>query len=133
MWPLCGRPPVSETRTIRSLGVEHPGRIFFFRYEEGPPRDGQFRVETLFTGFSAGTELTFVKGSNPYLHTRWDDQYGVFVPGEASLHYPMPFLGYMEVGRVVQSRTPAVREGDVVAMAYGHKTGHTAEAAQEFF
>src|SRR5829696_7219188 len=119
--------------TIRSLGVERPGRMFFFEYEEGPPQQGQFRLKTLFTGFSAGTELTFVKGSNPYLSARWDDRYGVFVPGEASARYPVPFIGYMEVGRVLESRTPAVREGDLVAMAYGHKTGHTADAAQEFF
>jgi NADPH:quinone reductase-like Zn-dependent oxidoreductase len=124
---------VADMRTIRSLGVERPGRMFFFEYEEGPPQQGQFRLKTLFTGFSAGTELTFVKGSNPYLSVRWDDRYGVFVPGEASARYPVPFLGYMEVGRVLESRTPAVREGDLVAMAYGHKTGHTADAAQEFF
>ena len=77
------RLPVSDIRTIRSLGVQGPGRMFFYSYEEGPPSDGQFRVETLFTGFSAGTELTFVKGSNPYLNARWDEHYGLFLPGEA--------------------------------------------------
>ena len=124
---------MSEMRTVRSLGVERPGQLFFFSYEESPPEQGQFRVSTLFTGFSAGTELTFVKGSNPYLSARWDDRYSVFVPGAASARYPIPFLGYMEVGQIVETRTPAVREGDIVAMAYGHKTGHTADAAQEFF
>jgi threonine dehydrogenase-like Zn-dependent dehydrogenase len=124
---------MSDTCTIRSLGVERPGEMYFFSYQEQSLRDGQFRVQTLFTGFSAGTELTFVKGSNPYLNTRWDEQCGVFVPGEASISYPMPFLGYMEVGCVTESRTPSVRAGEVVAMAYGHKTGHTAETAQEFF
>jgi Zinc-binding dehydrogenase len=124
---------VSEKRTIRSLGVERPGHLFFFSYEESLPKQGQFRVDALFTGFSAGTELTFVKGSNPYLSARWDDRYSVFVPGEASARYPIPFLGYMEVGQIIETRTPAVREGDIVAMAYGHKTGHTADAAQEFF
>jgi Zinc-binding dehydrogenase len=107
--------------------------MFFHSYEEGPPTDGQFRVETLFTGFSAGTELTFVKGSNPYLNARWDGRYGLFLPGEASIRYPVPFLGYMEVGRVTQSRTTAVRDYDLVAMTYGHKTGHTADASEEFF
>jgi hypothetical protein len=33
----------------------------------------------------------------------------------------------MEVGRVTQSRTPSLPEGAVVAMTYGHKTGHTAD------
>jgi threonine dehydrogenase-like Zn-dependent dehydrogenase len=124
---------VPDARTIRSLGVERPGHMFVFSYEDGPLEQGQFRVDTLFSGFSAGTELTFVKGSNPYLGARWDDRYGVFMPGEASARYPVHFLGYMEVGRVSRSLTPAVREGDVVAMTYGHKTGHRADAAQEFF
>jgi Zinc-binding dehydrogenase len=127
-------PPASDIRTIRSLGVHRPGEMFFFTYEENdPPAEGQFRVDTLFTGFSAGTELTFVKGSNPYLHARWDARYGMFLPGEASTQYPIPFLGYMEVGRVAQSCTPSVRTGDLLAMTYGHKTGHTADAAEEFF
>jgi hypothetical protein len=126
-------------RTIRSLGVERPGQMYVHSYEETPPQEGQFQVETLFTGFSAGTELTFVKGSNPYLSARWDTRYGVFLPNgdpntsEPSAHYPMPFLGYMEVGRVVRSHTPAVRERAMLAMAYGHKTGHTADADQGFF
>jgi hypothetical protein len=85
---------MSDHRRIRSLGVLHPGEAYFFEYEEGPPGDGQVRLETLYTGFSAGTELTFVKGSNPYLHSRWDGERGVFVPGEASAHYPVPFMGY---------------------------------------
>src|SRR3954452_15799747 len=122
-----------DQRTIRSLGVERPGRMFFFSYEEHPLEEGQFRVETLFTGFSAGTELTFVKGSNPYLSAKWDDRRKVFTKGEASARYPIPFLGYMEAGRVVDTRTSAGREGDIVGMAYGHKSGHTADAPREFF
>ncbi|MFL5258109.1 MAG: zinc-binding alcohol dehydrogenase [Hyphomicrobiales bacterium] len=122
-----------DQRTIRSLGVERPGRMFFFSYEEHPLEEGQFRVETLFTGFSAGTELTFVKGSNPYLSAKWDDRCKIFTKGEASARYPIPFLGYMEVGRVIGTHTSAVREGDIVGMAYGHKSGHTADAAREFF
>ncbi len=121
-----------EARTIRSLGIEGPGRPYIHAYEEGPLAEGQFRVETLYSGFSAGTELTFVKGSNPYLTSRWDGTYGVFVPGEPSASFPVPFLGYMEVGRVSQSRTPSLREGAVVAMTYGHKTGHTADPRCDF-
>jgi threonine dehydrogenase-like Zn-dependent dehydrogenase len=45
--------------------------------------------------------------------------------------FPLNFLGYMEVGRVVESRTPAVAVGEVVAMTYGHKTGHTADPFKE--
>ena len=122
-----------ETRTIRCLGVESPGQMYFWEYEEGPPNEGQFRVQTLFTGFSAGTELTFFKGNNPFFGAQYDEEYGVFTPGEASTHYPVPFQGYMEVGRVIESRAHGVAEGATVAMTYGHKSGHIAEARGELF
>lgn len=115
-----------ETRTIRSLGVEEPGKPYFFSYEEGPPTPGHVRLETLYSGFSAGTELTFVKGTNPYLHARWDEQRGVFVPGEASARYPVPFLGYMEVARVVEEGA-GFGAGAILASTYAHKSGHTAD------
>ena len=118
---------MSEHRRIRSLGVERPGQAYLFDYDEGPPGDGQVRLETLYTGFSAGTELTFFKGTNPYLHSRWDGERGVFVPNEAGMHFPVPFLGYMEVARVTESRSPAFEPGQVVATTYAHKSGHTAD------
>ncbi len=126
-------PTLVGTRTIRSLGVERPGRAFFFEYEEGPAPEGQFRVETLYTGLSAGTELTFFKGTNPYLHSKWDGEMGVFQEGEPEVTLPLNFIGYMEVGRVIESHTPAVAEGQIVGMAYGHKTGHTADPTRELF
>lgn len=124
---------MSEMRTIRSIGVQQQGVIDFFSYEEAPPPPGHFRIETLYTGLSAGTELTFYKGTNPYLHSRWDDFLQVFCEDQASMHLPLPFMGYMEVGRVTESLTPAIAEGQIVSMTYGHKTGHTANAMQDFY
>lgn len=118
-------------RQIRSLGILGEGQAYTFPYGEGDPADGHIRLETLYTGFSAGTELTFLKHTNPYFHSRWNGEQGVFVPGEASLNYPVPFLGYMEVARVVESRSPAFRRGQVVATTFGHKTGHTADPARD--
>lgn len=118
---------MSEGRRIRSLGVERPGEAYFFEYEEGPPGDGQVRLETLYSGFSAGTELTFLKNTNPYFRSRWDGSRGLFFANEPSLHYPVPFLGYMEVARVLEARTGGFPEGGVVATTYAHKTGHTAD------
>jgi threonine dehydrogenase-like Zn-dependent dehydrogenase len=115
---------LSERRTVRTLGVAAPGRPEFFSYEEEPPEEGQFRVDTLYTGLSAGTELTFLKGTNPYLHSSWDPERGVFCEGEPSQSYPVRVMGYMEVAHVVETRTPAVGNGDVVALNYGHRTGH---------
>jgi NADPH:quinone reductase-like Zn-dependent oxidoreductase len=120
-----------EHRHIRSLGVEREGQAYFFGYDEGSEDPGQVRLETLYTGLSAGTELTFLKNTNPYFHARWDGGRGLFVAGEAGLRYPVPFLGYMEVGRVIASQAPGFAPGDVVAGTFGHKTGHTADPFHE--
>lgn len=118
--------PAPGHRKIRSLGVEAPGRPYFFEYEEGPPGDGQVRLDTLYTGLSAGTELTFLKNTNPYFRSGFDGERGAFVMNEPDLHYPVPFLGYMEVARVSESRAHGFSEGDVVATTYAHKSGHIA-------
>jgi threonine dehydrogenase-like Zn-dependent dehydrogenase len=118
-------------RLIRSLGIEHEGKAYHLTYPEGDPAEGHVRLQALYTGLSAGTELTFMKHTNPYFHSRWDGDRGVFVPGEPGLAYPVPFLGYMEVARVVDSRSPAFRRGQVVATTFGHKSGHTADPARD--
>ena len=42
--------------------------------EEPPLEPGQVRVRTIYSGISAGTELTAYRGSNPYLTKRWDEE-----------------------------------------------------------
>lgn len=121
---------MAERRTIRSLGVEAPGRTYFFDYVEEYPPPGHIRLETLYSGFSAGTELTFLKGTNPYLHSRWDDQRGAFVQNEPGLRYPVPFLGYMEVARVTEG-AGGFEAGEIVASTYAHKSGHIADPFHE--
>jgi predicted dehydrogenase/glycosyltransferase involved in cell wall biosynthesis/NADPH:quinone reductase-like Zn-dependent oxidoreductase len=118
-------------RIVRSLGVEAPGKAYFFQYEEGPPADGQVRLETLYTGLSAGTELTFLKNTNPYFHARFDAERGVFLEGEPDLRYPVPFLGYMEVARISHSRTAGFADNEVVSATYAHKSGHTADPSHD--
>jgi predicted dehydrogenase/glycosyltransferase involved in cell wall biosynthesis/threonine dehydrogenase-like Zn-dependent dehydrogenase len=118
-------------RIVRSLGVKGRSEAYLFDYEEGPTPDGQVRLETLYTGLSAGTELTFLKNTNPYFHSRFDGGRGVFVRNEPDLHYPVPFLGYMEVARVAESRTSGFFEGQIVAGTFGHKSGHTADPYHE--
>ncbi len=111
---------------VRTLGLEAPGKLAFFTSDAEPAPEGGFRLETLYSGLSAGTELTFYKGTNPSLHSSWDPKLGVFMADEPEQAYPVERLGYMECGRVVESRNPAIEEGTVVSMPYGHKTGHTA-------
>ena len=78
---------------------------------------GEVRVETLYSGISAGTELTFYRGSNPHLHRRWDDERRLFVNRRVEHPYPLAGFGYEEVGRVV-----APAPGDLVWGAWGHRS-----------
>ena len=98
-----------------------------------PMRDGQFDVETVFSGLSTGTDLSWVKGTNPALHRRWNPELGLFMPGSPDVGYPVDKFGYMQVGRVTESATPAVRPGDVVAMTYGHRSAYRADALTDRF
>ncbi|MBG0567483.1 zinc-dependent alcohol dehydrogenase [Actinoplanes aureus] len=107
----------------RNLIVSGPGRVEIAEVPAEPVPDGGFRARTLFSGVSAGTELTFLKGTNPALHTGFDAGLGLFgAPPEQA--YPVTRLGYMEVAEVEQSRTAAFPDGTVVAMTYGHRTGY---------
>ncbi len=107
----------------RVLVVEEPGRVRVCTEPAARPADGEFRAETVYSGLSAGTELSFLKGTNPFLHAAWDAELGLFRPGGGG-GYPVRKLGYMEVAVVRESRTPAVAEGTTVAMTYGHRSGY---------
>jgi hypothetical protein len=129
---------LAETRRIVTVGFSQPRTVGLFSYEEGPLQEHEFDLDTLYTGISAGTELTQFRGSNPYLHGRWDESLKLFIHAAGSAEvtsqtYPLRCTGYMEVGRVVASRTPSVREGEIICMAYGHKSGHRVDARRDFF
>ncbi len=111
---------------VQVLGVEEQSRMYFWDYEEGPLAQGQCRVRTLFSGFSAGTELTFWKKTNPFFASTYEGQTGVFHHDKPATQYPIPFLGYMESAQVIESRNPELSEGQVLAMSYGHRSGYTA-------
>ncbi|MET9340136.1 zinc-binding dehydrogenase [Nonomuraea sp. NPDC004354] len=118
---------------IRTLSIEAPGEITFVEEKAGPLEDGGFRVETVYSGVSAGTELTYVKGTNPYLNATWDPVLGLFTEGVPSIGYPVRGIGYMQVGMVTETRTGAVHEGALLAMAYGHRTGYVADPLKDRF
>jgi threonine dehydrogenase-like Zn-dependent dehydrogenase len=113
---------VTAREPVRTLVVPRPGVLQIEETEEPELPDGRFRARTLFTGLSAGTELTWYRGTSPYLAAGWDPELGLFDRARPAQHYPVRRLGYMEVARVTDSRTDAVEEGSLVAMAYGHAT-----------
>ncbi len=124
-------PHPHHPREVRSLGVEAPYRPGIFRYQEDPAGPGQVRLDLCYTGLSAGTELTFLKGTNPYLAASWDADACMFRNDQPSVAYPVPFMGYMEVARVIDSHAEGFKPGDMVATTFGHKSGHMANPAQD--
>lgn len=112
---------------VRSLGVRAPGQPEIFTEPADRLRAGEFEVETLFSGLSAGTELTTVKGTGPFLNRRFNRDLRLFEDGAPAGSYPVRCLGYMEVGRVRESRCASVPAGTMVAMAYGHRTLYRAD------
>ena len=107
-----------------SLGLRDRMEPAFFSLQPPPLLDGGLAVRTVFSGLSAGTELGYVKGTDPAFSARRDPVLGVFVDGEPSRRFPIEAMGYMEVGEVVDSRRPDVPEGTLVAAAYGHRSCH---------
>jgi threonine dehydrogenase-like Zn-dependent dehydrogenase len=92
----------------------------------------EVRLRTLYSGISAGTELTAYRGSNPYLTKRWDPDRRIFVTGDhASFTYPIDGWGYEEVGRVeeIGGAVTRVAVGDVVFGAWGHRSHHIGREA----
>ncbi len=89
-----------------------------------PLVDGEVRVRTLYSGISAGTELTAYRGSNPYLNKRWDKDARLFVDGATSIEYPLDGWGYEEVGEVVETgpAVTSVEVGDRIWGTWGHRS-----------
>lgn len=86
---------------------------------------GQVRVRTLYSGISAGTELTAYRGTNPYLTRTWDPEIRLFHDSESGAPaYPLDGWGYSEVGEIVEvgpdvDESVAVR--DIVWGIWGHR------------
>jgi threonine dehydrogenase-like Zn-dependent dehydrogenase len=108
------------------LAVTRPGVVEVCEEPPAPALpEGAFDVRTFYSGVSAGTELSIVRGTNPALTSSWNAELGLFLPGPP-VAYPVTKLGYMEVGEVLTTRAPAIRAGALVAMTFGHRDGYRA-------
>src|SRR5918998_209687 len=120
----AGSSPESES-TASVVTFEARGQVGIRPEEKEPLGEREVRLATLFSGISAGTELTAYRGSNPYLGKRWDQERRLFVTdADSSLHYPVAGWGYEEVGRVdeVGLEVTSLRPGQVVWGTWGHRT-----------
>lgn len=89
----------------------------------------EVRIRTLFSGVSAGTELSQFRGTNPFMRRRWDVESRLFKDSDApSWPYPVRNLGYEEVGEIIEVGTAVddLRPGQHVFGTWGHRTHHTA-------
>lgn len=104
-----------------------PRKLGFAETEDRALDASEVRLKTLYSGISAGTELTAYRGSNPYIHKQWDATARLFRPTEqVSMQYPISGWGYEECGEVVEvgSAVTQVKPGDVIYGTWGHRTHH---------
>lgn len=114
-----------------ALVVEEPGRA---AVRAVAPAEGPVAVRTRCTGLSAGTELSFLTGTNPALTSSFDAELGLFRTDRPGAGYPVERLGYMEVAEVTAIDAPdglGFAVGDTVAMTYGHRTGYRADPLRD--
>lgn len=116
-----------------ALTFTSPGTVEVTDEVETPLARGEVRVRTLFSGISAGTELSSYRGSNPHLSRVWNPGLRLFTEGSPDLNYPVTGFGYEEVGDVIEVGlgVDAVAVGDRIWGTWGHRTSAvvTAESA----
>jgi hypothetical protein len=52
-------------KTITTIVMDAVGSLAYYKEDVAPLEDGQFFIKTLYSGISAGTELTFFMATNP--------------------------------------------------------------------
>jgi 2-desacetyl-2-hydroxyethyl bacteriochlorophyllide A dehydrogenase len=109
------------------MGVElifiGPRSISFREYNEKTINPKEVKVKTIYSGISHGTEMNVYRGIAPFFNKTWDPSLRLFKIGKASWEYPITY-GYEEVGRVIEvgNEVTGIKEGDIVALGYGHRT-----------
>lgn len=113
------------------VSFTEPHKAEVVHEDSRPLEANEVRIRTLFSGISAGTELTAYRGSNPYLNKKWDDDRRLFVDGSTTFSYPVDGWGYEEVGEVseVGSGVKQVKVGDRIWGTWGHR-GETVQTEE---
>jgi len=120
-----------SSSTATALMLEAPRQLAFEPLEHAPLRSDEVRIRTLYSGVSAGTELSQYRGTNPFMNRRWDETSRLFVTSSApSWSYPVRNLGYEEAGEIIEvgRAVTEVRVGQRVFGTWGHRTHHVARS-----
>lgn len=116
----------------RALMLAAPRELVFEPLPEASLEADEVRIRTLFSGISAGTELSQYRGTNPFMNRRWDEERRLFVAADApSWPYPVRNLGYEEAGDIVEvgADVADLRPGQRAFGTWGHRTHHVAKVA----
>jgi threonine dehydrogenase-like Zn-dependent dehydrogenase len=114
-----------------ALVLAAPRELAFEPLGETPLGPQEVRIRTLFSGISAGTELSQYRGTNPFMNRRWDEERRLFVSSEGpSWPYPVRNLGYEESGEIIEvgGGVSDLRPGQRLYGTWGHRTHHVAPA-----
>src|SRR3982751_1791871 len=114
-----------------ALVLKAPRELGFEDVPDAPLGADEVRIATLFSGISAGTELTQYRGTSPFMHRRFDEARRLFVDSDTpSWTYPVRTLGYEEVGEIVEigSAVTDLHVGQRVYGTWNHRTHHVARA-----
>ncbi len=105
-----------------------PGVVSVAEEPDTPLGATGVRLRTLYSGISAGTELTLYRGTNPTVTKTWEPDRRLFVPGRPTVEYPT-VVGYEEVGEIVEVGTAvtSVRPGQRVWGIWGHRSTSVVE------
>ncbi|MCU0729348.1 MAG: zinc-binding dehydrogenase [Sphingopyxis sp.] len=115
---------------MTALVLNGPRDLAFVDDAVQPLGADEVRIATLFSGISAGTELTQYRGTSPFMNRQWDESRRLFVDGAISWSYPVRNLGYEEVGEIVElgSAVTGLSIGQHVYGTWNHRTHHVADA-----
>jgi threonine dehydrogenase-like Zn-dependent dehydrogenase len=115
--------------TSNALVLNAPLTLAFEATQQPTLAAEEVRIRTLFSGVSAGTELSQYRGTSPFMQRRWDADTRLFkATTEPSWSYPVRNLGYEEVGEIIEVG-PGVTDlqpGQRVFGTWGHRTHHIA-------
>jgi threonine dehydrogenase-like Zn-dependent dehydrogenase len=112
---------------VQTLVLAGTGRL---DYEVAADRGlgaGEVRIRTLYSGISAGTELSKYRGTSPYMNRRWDERNRVFRDADApSWTFPIRTLGYEAVGEIVEvgADVAQLHGGERIFGTWSHATHH---------
>ena len=115
----------TTTTTARVAMVTAPMTVEVRDAELPAVGEGQVRLQTLYSGISAGTEMNVYRGRAAQWRSRRDPDTGLFEPtDEPEWSYPLAY-GYAAVSRVVETGpgVSAVASGDTVFSYTSHASG----------